>query len=94
MKSTSESKIINFYIVTLELITVIILKIVLYTFGLIFGSIFGFLGFWVDGLDVALDPENKGFNRIMKIIFYPIMWSIGGIFRGPVIFWQSLDYIF
>ncbi len=94
MKSTSESQLINFYIVTLELLMILLLKTVLYTFGLVFGSIFGFLGFWIDGLDVALDPENKGFKRIMKIIFYPILWSIYGIFRGPIAFWQDLDYLF
>ena len=80
--------------VTLELIMMTMMKIVLYTFGLVFGSIFGFLGFWVDGLDVALNPKNKGFKRIMKIISYPIIWSISGIFRGPVAFWQDLDYLF
>jgi len=85
---------INSYINIIDFIASILVKILILIMCIILGSILGFLVIWIEGLNNAIGPNNKGFKQIIKIIFYPPIYSIGGIFRGPILMWKDFKSLF
>ena len=86
---TYDNKVIKFYLDFLKYIFTTLILIPLIIISIIFGSTFGMLIYWIEGFNYAVYLKNKGVLRYIKLISYPIIWTICGIVKGPYDLWME-----